>query len=146
MHPATGPLPAGLTRLPPGTFQLLIITATGGGSSARLTAYAEINGQWRVVFPAMPARIGARGYSGHRREGDLTTPTGMCGIGPTLYGLRPNRPAVPGRGSGVFLHEMVPGHATAGCVALARGDLVKVLTWLDPGAGPHIVLGSAPIR
>ncbi len=94
LHPsgaaAAAPLPAGLTRLPPGTFQLLVVTAAGyGGSSARLTAYAEINGQWRVVFPGMPARIGARGFSDHKHEGDRTTPTGIYPFGPTVYGLAP---------------------------------------------------------
>jgi L,D-peptidoglycan transpeptidase YkuD (ErfK/YbiS/YcfS/YnhG family) len=205
--PPAHPLPAGLTWLPAGTFQLLVVTAAGyGGSSATLTAYADINGQWRVVFPGMPARIGARGFADRKREGDLATPTGIYGIGPTLYGLRPNpgvhygyhalvpgdywnenpsspgyntfvhgpdpggasealwriapqydyfavitynvpvipvSPGSPPRGSGVFLHEMVPGHATAGCVALARDNLVKILTWLDPGAGPRVIMGPA---
>ena len=194
LHPVTSPAPVPAS-VPAGTFQLLVVTARG--SSGTLTAYASISGQWRVVFPGMPARIGARGLSDHKREGDLTTPSGTFAIGPTMYGLRPNpgvhypyhalvpgdywnenpsspgyntfvhgpnpggasealwriapqydyfaiiqynTPAVPGRGSGVFLHEMVPGHATAGCVALARDNLVKILRWLDPGAAPRIVL------
>jgi L,D-peptidoglycan transpeptidase YkuD (ErfK/YbiS/YcfS/YnhG family) len=48
--------------------------------------------------------------------------------------------ADPPRGSGIFLHVMVPGRATAGCVSLAESDLLKVLRWLDPGAAPRIVL------
>jgi L,D-peptidoglycan transpeptidase YkuD (ErfK/YbiS/YcfS/YnhG family) len=47
--------------------------------------------------------------------------------------------ADPPRGSGIFLHESV-GRGTAGCVAIARGDLVRVLTWLDPAASPRIVM------
>ncbi|WP_203903853.1 L,D-transpeptidase family protein [Virgisporangium aliadipatigenens] len=47
--------------------------------------------------------------------------------------------ADPPRGSGIFLHESV-GRGTAGCVAVARGDLVRVLTWLDPAASPRIVM------
>jgi len=48
--------------------------------------------------------------------------------------------AVPGKGSAIFLHQS-NGAATAGCVSLARADLVKVLTWLDPAADPRIVMG-----
>jgi L,D-peptidoglycan transpeptidase YkuD (ErfK/YbiS/YcfS/YnhG family) len=55
----------------------------------------------------------------------------------------PVRPADPPRGSGIFLHVMVPGRATAGCVSLAEADLVKVLRWLDPLAAPRIVLAPA---
>jgi L,D-peptidoglycan transpeptidase YkuD (ErfK/YbiS/YcfS/YnhG family) len=49
-------------------------------------------------------------------------------------------PADPARGSGIFLHVAVPGRATAGCVSLARADLLRILRWLDPGASPRIVL------
>ncbi len=35
---------------------------------------------------------------------------------------------------------MIPGRATAGCVAIAEPDLVKVLRWLNPTAKPRIVL------
>ncbi len=38
-------------------------------------------------------------------------------------------PPVPGRGSAVFLHVARPGYApTEGCVALARADLLALLT------------------
>lgn len=51
-----------------------------------------------------------------------------------------NMPApVGGAGSAFFLHEDQSG-ATAGCVSLAHGDLVTVLTWLDPAKSPHIVM------
>jgi L,D-peptidoglycan transpeptidase YkuD (ErfK/YbiS/YcfS/YnhG family) len=204
---AAGPvssLPAGLTWLPPGTLQLLVVSSAGYGStSATLTAYTHSNGGWRMAFPGLPARIGARGFSDRKHEGDRTTPTGIYAIGPTMYGLRANPgvhypyhvlvpgdywnenpisagyntfshganpggpsealwriapqydsfavimynipfvPSLPARGSGVFLHVMVPGHATAGCVSLARADLVRILTWLNPGAGPRIVMGPA---
>jgi L,D-peptidoglycan transpeptidase YkuD (ErfK/YbiS/YcfS/YnhG family) len=51
-----------------------------------------------------------------------------------------NIPATPDRGSAIFLHVMVPGHATAGCVSVGQTDLVTMLRWLDPGASPRIVL------
>lgn len=51
-----------------------------------------------------------------------------------------NLAAVPGKGSAIFLHQST-GAATEGCVSLPRGDLVEVLTWLNPSADPRIVMG-----
>ena len=51
------------------------------------------------------------------------------------------RPAVPGRGSGIFLHVRTD-RATNGCVSLARADLTRVLRWLRPAAKPRIVIGT----
>lgn len=49
---------------------------------------------------------------------------------------------VPGRGSGIFLHQFSKNAGpTAGCVSLPHDELVRVLTWLDPSASPRIVLG-----
>lgn len=43
-------------------------------------------------------------------------------------------PAVPGRGSAVFLHVARPDYGpTAGCAALARGDLLEFLARAAPG-------------
>ena len=42
-------------------------------------------------------------------------------------------PAVPGRGSGIFLHDDT-GHATNGCVSLPRPELLQLLRRLRPGA------------
>jgi L,D-peptidoglycan transpeptidase YkuD (ErfK/YbiS/YcfS/YnhG family) len=43
------------------------------------------------------------------------------------------RPAVPGRGSAIFLHDD-RGHPTNGCVSLPRARLIRVLRLLRPGA------------
>lgn len=44
-------------------------------------------------------------------------------------------PVVPGQGSAIFLHLATPDYApTAGCVALAREDLLTVLREADPGS------------
>jgi L,D-peptidoglycan transpeptidase YkuD (ErfK/YbiS/YcfS/YnhG family) len=52
------------------------------------------------------------------------------------------RPAVPGRGSAIFLHVSA-GHPTIGCVSLPEAQLVRVLRWLAPSARPliHLALG-----
>jgi L,D-peptidoglycan transpeptidase YkuD (ErfK/YbiS/YcfS/YnhG family) len=43
------------------------------------------------------------------------------------------RPRVSGRGSAVFLHVARPGYGpTAGCVAMQRQDLQRLLSWLTP--------------
>ena len=44
-------------------------------------------------------------------------------------------PVIPGLGSAVFLHVRAPnGGATAGCVAIARDDLLAVLREVDTGS------------
>lgn len=46
-----------------------------------------------------------------------------------------SHPAVPGRGSAVFIHLARPGFAaTEGCVALRRKDMLRLLARLAPGA------------
>ena len=42
-------------------------------------------------------------------------------------------PVIPGRGSGIFLHDDL-GHATNGCVSLPRPELLRLLQALRPGA------------
>ena len=46
-------------------------------------------------------------------------------------------PAVPGRGSGIFLHDDT-GHATNGCISLPRPELVQLLRRLRAGASISI--------
>ncbi len=48
-------------------------------------------------------------------------------------------PIVPGKGSAIFLHTWRGATSpTAGCVAIAEADLVKLLKWLDPKKMPII--------
>jgi L,D-peptidoglycan transpeptidase YkuD (ErfK/YbiS/YcfS/YnhG family) len=47
------------------------------------------------------------------------------------------RPAVPGRGSAIFLHVSA-GRPTAGCVSLEERRITVLLRWLRPGAAVHI--------
>jgi L,D-peptidoglycan transpeptidase YkuD (ErfK/YbiS/YcfS/YnhG family) len=42
-------------------------------------------------------------------------------------------PAVPGRGSAIFLHDSL-GHPTNGCISLPRPELLQLLRRLQPGA------------
>jgi L,D-peptidoglycan transpeptidase YkuD (ErfK/YbiS/YcfS/YnhG family) len=52
-----------------------------------------------------------------------------------------NTKRVPGRGSAIFLH-VGTGGATAGCVSLPRGELIKVLRWLRPAELPVITISA----
>jgi L,D-peptidoglycan transpeptidase YkuD (ErfK/YbiS/YcfS/YnhG family) len=42
-------------------------------------------------------------------------------------------------GSAIFLHVNGAG-STAGCVSVARADMIKMLNWLDPAMKPRIVM------
>jgi L,D-peptidoglycan transpeptidase YkuD (ErfK/YbiS/YcfS/YnhG family) len=51
-------------------------------------------------------------------------------------------PVVPGAGSAIFLHVARPDFApTAGCIALALGDLLAVVAAAPPGALVRVVPG-----
>lgn len=53
-------------------------------------------------------------------------------------------PAVPGRGSAIFLHIARPGYApTEGCVAVARDDLIRLVSSLSPG--DVLTVSSQPV-
>jgi L,D-peptidoglycan transpeptidase YkuD (ErfK/YbiS/YcfS/YnhG family) len=47
-----------------------------------------------------------------------------------------DRPRSLGRGSAIFMHLARADYApTAGCIALSRADMLKLLGWLRPGDG-----------
>ena len=48
-----------------------------------------------------------------------------------------NLARVPGAGSAFFLH-VTNGQPTAGCVAVSKADMVRILRWLDPAKYPYI--------
>jgi D-alanyl-D-alanine dipeptidase len=49
-------------------------------------------------------------------------------------------PALAGAGSAIFLHvEERPGAPTTGCTSMARGDLARIVGWLDPSRHPVLV-------
>ena len=52
-------------------------------------------------------------------------------------------PIIPGKGSAIFIHIWrEPGVSTAGCVAMAESQILRLVQWLDPGKNPMIRLGS----
>lgn len=49
-------------------------------------------------------------------------------------------PAVPGFGSCIFLHIWKNSETgTAGCTAMSRENLERILKWLDPAKNPHLI-------
>jgi L,D-peptidoglycan transpeptidase YkuD (ErfK/YbiS/YcfS/YnhG family) len=52
-----------------------------------------------------------------------------------------NRAAVPGRGSGIFVH-VDTGRGTNGCVSLPAAQLDALLRWLRPASAPRIAIGT----
>jgi L,D-peptidoglycan transpeptidase YkuD (ErfK/YbiS/YcfS/YnhG family) len=70
-----------------GGSQLITVTTTNVRSTfATLETWARVSGCWQPVAGPLVARIGRSGMSAHHREGDGTTPMGLFGFGPTLYG------------------------------------------------------------
>lgn len=59
--------------------------------------------------------------------------------GPYEYGLiiEYNIPAIPNKGSAVFLHIKGKDY-TAGCVSVNREDMLEILKWIDKDKNPHI--------
>jgi len=50
-----------------------------------------------------------------------------------------DRPAVPGRGSAIFVHVARPDHApTEGCIAFDIDDLLRIVARLKPGDAIHV--------
>jgi L,D-peptidoglycan transpeptidase YkuD (ErfK/YbiS/YcfS/YnhG family) len=56
------------------------------------------------------------------------------------YNAPPNS-RISGRGAGIFVHVFGRGY-TAGCVSVARGDMIRLLRWLDPAARPACAIGT----
>jgi L,D-peptidoglycan transpeptidase YkuD (ErfK/YbiS/YcfS/YnhG family) len=59
---------------------------------------------------------------------------------PSMAVINFNTPPSGPVGSGIFLHANI-GAPTQGCVSLPYGDLIQVLTWLNPARHPVVVMG-----
>ncbi|MCG5435242.1 L,D-transpeptidase family protein [Micromonospora foliorum] len=80
-----------LHTIPDSTRQLIVVHSSGyGTSAASLETFEKVNGVWRPKFRMMSARIGTKGFSDSHVEGVPTTPTGVYGIGSTMYGVHAN--------------------------------------------------------
>jgi L,D-peptidoglycan transpeptidase YkuD (ErfK/YbiS/YcfS/YnhG family) len=81
---------------PAGSTQLVTVAAPGAATTAALDLWERRGACWRHVAGPWRARLGFNGLSGHKREGDDTTPTGTYRFGSTVYGIDAD-PGVHGR-------------------------------------------------
>jgi L,D-peptidoglycan transpeptidase YkuD (ErfK/YbiS/YcfS/YnhG family) len=80
-----------LHTLPAGTTQVIIAYAPSyAATTGALETYQKVNGVWQAALPRMALRLGTKGFSDAKVEGDLTTPTGVYRIGGTMYGIAAN--------------------------------------------------------
>jgi L,D-peptidoglycan transpeptidase YkuD (ErfK/YbiS/YcfS/YnhG family) len=131
---------------PAGTFPVgptIYGNAPDPGVTAR---YVRLRcGDWWVEDPRSPA------YNTFQRVGcgrappfkvvspDMSaSPRAYAHLAVVAYNMHP---AVPGRGSGIFLHVQI-GKPTSGCISLRRAALIHVLRWLRPRAHPEIAIAS----
>jgi L,D-peptidoglycan transpeptidase YkuD (ErfK/YbiS/YcfS/YnhG family) len=71
--------------------QLVSVEAPNASTSlATLQLWQRTGSCWAAASPPWRAVIGRNGFSDHHREGDGTTPVGIFGIGPVIYGNAPN--------------------------------------------------------
>lgn len=71
--------------------QLVTVEAAGWTTTyAEVELWQKVGGCWVSVAGPWSGRIGENGFSDRHREGDGTTPTGMYGVGPVMYGNAPN--------------------------------------------------------
>jgi len=82
--------------------------------------------------------VAANSFESMRRSGDLYK-----------YGVvveYNTDPVVPGLGSAIFIHIWRgPASPTAGCVALAEENVLRLLRWLDPSKKPVAVIGAGTL-
>jgi L,D-peptidoglycan transpeptidase YkuD (ErfK/YbiS/YcfS/YnhG family) len=90
----TAACPANLANelaVQPRAAQLITVEAkTTRTSYASLRLWRRQGACWVAAGGPYAARLGARGLSANRREGDGTTPVGTFRIHPTMYGNEPN--------------------------------------------------------
>lgn len=71
--------------------QLITVEASSRSSTyASLRLWRRAGTCWAPAAGPWTARVGRKGLSANRREGDGTTPIGTFPIGPVMYGVAPN--------------------------------------------------------
>lgn len=78
-------------RTQPAATQLITVAAPATGSThASLRLWRRDGSCWVAAGGPYAARVGRKGVSANRREGDGTTPAGTFRIHPTMYGTEPD--------------------------------------------------------
>jgi L,D-peptidoglycan transpeptidase YkuD (ErfK/YbiS/YcfS/YnhG family) len=76
------------------------------------------------------------GYPGRNPESMRVLPVYRYGV---VVGY--NTARTPGRGSAIFFH-VTDGQATAGCIAVGRARVLRLLRWLRPARKPRMIMGT----
>lgn len=129
-----------VSRTPAGTYRLTQAFGRQPDPGTRLPYFRSTVRDWWDENPASPT------YNTHVRQ--WASPGGhsenLYRAGPVydyVVNIDYNTARVPGAGSGIFLH-ITNGSPTAGCVAIGRNALVRIMRWLRPAAAPVIVIGT----
>jgi L,D-peptidoglycan transpeptidase YkuD (ErfK/YbiS/YcfS/YnhG family) len=67
-----------------------VVAPTRASTQGTVRLWSRRTGCWRAVAGPWTAWLGGRGTSPAKREGDLRTPSGVFGIGRTMYGIAPD--------------------------------------------------------
>ena len=67
-----------------------VVAPTRASTRGTVRLWSRRTGCWRGVAGRWTAWLGGRGTSPAKREGDVRTPSGVFGIGRTLYGIAPD--------------------------------------------------------
>jgi L,D-peptidoglycan transpeptidase YkuD (ErfK/YbiS/YcfS/YnhG family) len=131
-------------RTPSGVFPLPLVFGYGASAPTRMPYRQAREEDLWVDDPASPdynrwvvrGETAAASFERLKRDDDLYK-----------YGIviaYNTDPVINGHGSAIFLHLWRgPESTTAGCVALAEADVLKILAWLEPSANPVIILRPA---
>ncbi|SHF50218.1 L,D-peptidoglycan transpeptidase YkuD, ErfK/YbiS/YcfS/YnhG family [Jatrophihabitans endophyticus] len=135
----------GSSKTPAGSFTLTQAFGNDGDPGTRLPYFRTTNADYWMSSPGST-------YNTHQRCGDCGYDNG---VNEHLHEVTPeydqavvidyntrNAPGgvKAGRGSAFFLH-IQNGEPTAGCVAIPRDDLIRVMAWLAPTRHPRILIG-----
>jgi L,D-peptidoglycan transpeptidase YkuD (ErfK/YbiS/YcfS/YnhG family) len=79
-----------LTTMGTATQLVTVVAARRTATRGALQLWRKRGDCWVANAGPWPAWLGERGTSLHKREGDETTPAGVFGFGPVMYGIAPN--------------------------------------------------------
>jgi L,D-peptidoglycan transpeptidase YkuD (ErfK/YbiS/YcfS/YnhG family) len=131
-----------VSRTPAGTYRLTQAFGRRADPGTRLPYFRSTPRDWWDENPASPT------YNLHVRQ--WASPGGNSenlyragAVYDYVVNIDYNTARVPGVGSAIFLH-ITNDQPTAGCVAVSRRAVVRIMRWLRPADVPVIVIGVRP--
>ena len=120
--------------------QLIVVTTpTWSSTSGSLTTYEKVDGHWRIVHAALPARLGRSGFSADHHEGDGTTPAGSFPI-TGIMGRQPDP------GVRYAYRQLVPGDCwVSDAASPSYNQLVSASPCVKPNEDMYAI-GIGPYR